>query len=36
LDLTAADLNSIATAIARTGAGAGPLRPAPARHGVAI
>ena len=36
LNLTAADLNSIATAIARTGAGAGPLRPAPARQGVAI
>jgi len=36
LTLTPADLNSIATAIARTGAGAGPLRPAPIRHGVAI
>ena len=36
LKLSAADLNSIATAIARTGAGAGPLRPAPLRHGVAI
>jgi aryl-alcohol dehydrogenase-like predicted oxidoreductase len=36
LDLTAADLNSIATAIARTGAGAGPLRLAPVRHDVAI
>jgi aryl-alcohol dehydrogenase-like predicted oxidoreductase len=36
LELSAADLNNIATAIARTGAGAGPLRPAPVRHGVAI
>jgi aryl-alcohol dehydrogenase-like predicted oxidoreductase len=36
LKLSAADLNNIATAIARTGAGAGPLRPAPVRHGVAI
>jgi aryl-alcohol dehydrogenase-like predicted oxidoreductase len=36
LKLSAADLNSIATAIARTGAGAGPLRPAPIRQGVAI
>ena len=36
LTLAPADLNSIATAIARTGAGAGPLRPAPMRHGVAI
>jgi aryl-alcohol dehydrogenase-like predicted oxidoreductase len=36
LDLTTADLNSIATAIARTGAGGGPLRPARVRHGVAI
>ena len=36
LKLSAADLHSIATAIARTGAGAGPLRPAPVRHGVAI
>lgn len=32
LKLSAADLNSIATAIARTGAGAGPLRPAPVIH----
>jgi aryl-alcohol dehydrogenase-like predicted oxidoreductase len=36
LELHAADLHNIATAIARTGAGAGPLRPAPVRHGVAI
>jgi aryl-alcohol dehydrogenase-like predicted oxidoreductase len=36
LELSASDLNGIATAIARTGAGAGPLRPAPVRHGVAI
>jgi aryl-alcohol dehydrogenase-like predicted oxidoreductase len=36
LELGAADLNSIATAIARTGAGAGPLRPAPVHRGVAI
>jgi aryl-alcohol dehydrogenase-like predicted oxidoreductase len=36
LELSAADLNSIASAIARTGAGAGPLRPAPTREGVAI
>jgi aryl-alcohol dehydrogenase-like predicted oxidoreductase len=36
LTLSPADLNSIATAIARTGAGAGPLRPTPIRHGVAI
>ena len=35
LELSTADLNSIATAIARTGAGAGPLRPAPARQSVA-
>jgi aryl-alcohol dehydrogenase-like predicted oxidoreductase len=32
LKLIAADLHSIATAIARTGAGAGPLRPAPVNH----
>jgi aryl-alcohol dehydrogenase-like predicted oxidoreductase len=32
LRLTPADINSIATAIARTGAGAGPLRPAPVHH----
>jgi aryl-alcohol dehydrogenase-like predicted oxidoreductase len=32
LKLSAADLHSIATAIARTGAGAGPLRPAPIHH----
>jgi aryl-alcohol dehydrogenase-like predicted oxidoreductase len=32
LTLSPADLNSIATAIARTGAGAGPLRPAPVHH----
>ena len=36
LELSAADLNNVATAIARTGAGTGPLRPAPVRHGVAI
>jgi aryl-alcohol dehydrogenase-like predicted oxidoreductase len=36
LNLTPADLNTIATSIARTGAGTGPLRPAPVRHGVAI
>jgi aryl-alcohol dehydrogenase-like predicted oxidoreductase len=36
LELSAVDLNNIATAIARSGAGAGPLRPAPVRHGVAI
>ena len=36
LELSAVDLNNIATAIARTGAGTGPLRPAPVRHGVAI
>jgi aryl-alcohol dehydrogenase-like predicted oxidoreductase len=36
LTLSPADLNSITTAIARSGAGAGPLRPAPVRHGVAI
>ncbi len=36
LELSAADLNSIASAIARTGAGAGPLRPASIRQGVAI
>jgi aryl-alcohol dehydrogenase-like predicted oxidoreductase len=32
LKLSAADLNSMATALARTGAGAGPLRPAPVHH----
>jgi aryl-alcohol dehydrogenase-like predicted oxidoreductase len=32
LELSAVDLNNIATAIARTGAGAGPLRPAPVHH----
>jgi aryl-alcohol dehydrogenase-like predicted oxidoreductase len=36
LELSPVDLNNIATAIARTGAGTGPLRPAPVRHGVAI
>jgi aryl-alcohol dehydrogenase-like predicted oxidoreductase len=36
LELSGTDLNNIAIAIARTGAGAGPLRPAPVRHGVAI
>jgi aryl-alcohol dehydrogenase-like predicted oxidoreductase len=36
LTLSPADLNGIATAIARTGAGAGPLRPTPIRHGMAI
>ncbi|MEA2722918.1 MAG: hypothetical protein QOH59_689 [Gemmatimonadales bacterium] len=36
LELHPADLHNIATAIARTGAGAGPLRPAPVRRGVAI
>ncbi|MFL5401718.1 MAG: aldo/keto reductase [Gemmatimonadales bacterium] len=36
LELSEADLHRITTAIARTGAGAGPLRPAPVRHGVAI
>jgi aryl-alcohol dehydrogenase-like predicted oxidoreductase len=36
LELSTADLNSIRTAIARTGAGIGPLRPAPVRHGAAI
>jgi aryl-alcohol dehydrogenase-like predicted oxidoreductase len=36
LELSAADLDTIATAIARTGAGAGPLRPAPLRLGVGI
>ena len=36
LTLSPADLNAIATAVARTGAGAGPLRPTPLRHGVAI
>jgi len=36
LELSEADLIGIATTIARTGAGAGPLRPAPARRGVAI
>jgi aryl-alcohol dehydrogenase-like predicted oxidoreductase len=36
LQLSPADLNIIASAIARTGAGAGPLRPAPVRHGMAI
>ena len=35
LELSTADLNSIATAIARTGAGAGPLRPSPVRQSVA-
>jgi aryl-alcohol dehydrogenase-like predicted oxidoreductase len=36
LTLSPADLNRIATAIARTGAGSGPLRPAPVRQSVAI
>jgi aryl-alcohol dehydrogenase-like predicted oxidoreductase len=36
LEVSAADLNGIASAIARTGAGAGPLRSAPMRHVVAI
>ena len=36
LELSAADLDSIVSAIARTGTGTGPLRPAPARHGVAM
>jgi aryl-alcohol dehydrogenase-like predicted oxidoreductase len=36
LRLAPADLNFIATAIARTGAGAGPLRPHPLRLGVAV
>ena len=36
LELSSADLNTIATAILFTGAGAGPLRPAPIRRGVAI
>jgi aryl-alcohol dehydrogenase-like predicted oxidoreductase len=36
LELSAADLESIATAIARTGAGAGPRWPAPVRHDAAI
>ena len=36
VELSTADLNSIRTAIARTGAGVGPLRSAPVRHGVAI
>jgi aryl-alcohol dehydrogenase-like predicted oxidoreductase len=35
LTLSPADITSIATAIARTGAGAGPLRPAPVRHSAA-
>jgi aryl-alcohol dehydrogenase-like predicted oxidoreductase len=35
LELNAADLTAIATAITRTGAGAGPVRPAPAGQGVA-
>lgn len=35
LELTPVDLNAIARAIARSGAGAGPLRPARMRHGVA-
>jgi aryl-alcohol dehydrogenase-like predicted oxidoreductase len=36
LTLNRADLDNIATAIARTGAGAGPLRSSPIRQGVAI
>jgi aryl-alcohol dehydrogenase-like predicted oxidoreductase len=36
LELGTADLNSIRTAIARTGAGAGPLRLAPVHHDLAI
>jgi len=35
LKLTAADLDAVAAAIARTGAGAGPARPAPLRHAAA-
>jgi aryl-alcohol dehydrogenase-like predicted oxidoreductase len=35
LELSAGDLDSIASAISSTGAGTGPLRPAPVRHGVA-
>jgi len=36
LELSWVDLNSITTTIARTGAGAGPLRPAPVQRSVAI
>jgi aryl-alcohol dehydrogenase-like predicted oxidoreductase len=36
LELSKLDLNSIARGIARSGAGAGPLRPARVRHGAAI
>src|SRR5882724_5221236 len=35
LELTAADLDAVAAAIAHTGAGAGPTRPAPLRHAAA-